>query len=139
MTPHLVWPFLVYAGAVLVVVAGMRGLSYILGQRHSERQTGEPYEGGIVPAASGPPRVSPLYYVVAMLFVVFDLEAVFFIAWSVALRRAGWTGFAGAVVFLVVLLAVLFYESRSGAFDFGLKGKDVLRRLEEIRREKGAP
>jgi NADH-quinone oxidoreductase subunit A len=74
-----------------------------------------------------------------MLFVVFDLEAVFLIAWSVALRRAGWTGFIGALVFLAVLLVVLIYEARSGAFDFGLKGKDVLRRLEEIRRKREAP
>ena len=138
MTPAF-WPILVYAGAVIVLVGGMLGLSYLLGQRHAERQTGEPYEGGIVPASQGPPRVSPLYYVVAMLFVVFDLEAVFLIAWSVALRRAGWPGFVGALVFLAVLLVVLLYEARSGAFDYGLKGKDVLRRLEEIRRKQEAP
>jgi NADH-quinone oxidoreductase subunit A len=133
---HLAWPFLVYAGLVLVIVAGMLVLSYVLGQRHREKQTGEPYESGIVPTGSARLRASPLYYVVAMLFVVFDLESVFFIAWAVALREAGWPGFFGALVFLALLAAVLIYEIRQGGFDYGLRGKDVLRKYREILRSR---
>jgi len=129
---HLAWPFLVYAGLVFVIVAGMFVLSYILGQRHRERQTGEPYESGILSTGSARLRVSPLYYVVAMLFVVFDLETVFFIAWAVSVREAGWPGFLGAAVFLAILVAVLVYEIRQGGFNYGLRGKDVLRKYREI-------
>ncbi len=130
--PQLLWPFLVYAAAVLVIVGGMVGLSFLLGQKHRERQTGQPYESGVVATGTARLRVPVLYYVVAMLFVVFDLEAVFLIAWAVALRESGWAGFAGALFFIAVLLAVLLYEIRQGGFDFGLKGKDVLKRYREI-------
>jgi NADH-quinone oxidoreductase subunit A len=122
------WPLLLYACAVLVIVGGMLGLSHLLGQRHREKETGEPYESGA--AATGTARLdfSPRYYVVAMLFVVFDLEAAFIVVWAVAIREAGWMGYAGLAVFVVVLLAVLAYEWRAGALDFALKGRDVLRR-----------
>ncbi len=135
----LIWPLVLYAGGVLVLVAGMLGLSYLLGQRHRERATAEPYESGVPATASARLLVAPRYYVVAMLFVVFDVETAFVVVWAVALRPAGWRGFWGALMFLAILLAVLAYEWRAGAFDFALKGKDVLRRLRERGRTEGAP
>ena len=135
----LLWPLAVYAAAVLVVVAGMIGISYVLGQRHRERATVEPYESGVPATASARLRVSPRYYVVAMLFVVFDVEAVFIIVWAVSLRETGWPGFLAALAFLAVLLAVLVYEARAGAFDFALKGRDVLRRMRKRDGAGGAP
>ncbi|MGB8959273.1 MAG: NADH-quinone oxidoreductase subunit A [Candidatus Aminicenantales bacterium] len=125
----LLWPLAVYAAAVLVVVAGMIGISYVLGQRHRERATVEPYESGVPATASARLRVSPRYYVVAMLFVVFDVEAVFIIVWAVSLRETGWPGFLAALAFLAVLMAVLVYEGRAGAFDFALRGRDIVRRM----------
>ena len=125
----LLWPLAVYAAAVLVVVAGMIGISYILGQRHRERATVEPYESGVPATASARLKFSPRYYVVAMLFVVFDVETVFIIVWAASLRETGWPGFFGALAFLAVRLAVLIYEGRAGAFDFALKGRDVLRQM----------
>jgi NADH-quinone oxidoreductase subunit A len=132
-------PLVVYAAGVLVVVGGMIGLSYILGERHRERATVEPYESGVPATASARSLFAPRFYVVAMLFVVFDVETAFLIVWAVALRPAGWRGFLGASVFLGVLLAVLAYEWRAGAFDFALKGRDVLRRLREKDRIGGRP
>jgi NADH-quinone oxidoreductase subunit A len=138
MTPPL-WPLVVYAAGVLIVVGGMLGLSYVLGQRHRERATVEPYESGVPATASARLLFAPRYYVVAMLFVVFDVETAFLVVWAVALRPAGWKGFFGALVFLGILLAVLAYEWRAGAFDFALKGRDVLRRMREQARSGGAP
>lgn len=135
----LLWPLAVYAAAVLVVVAGMIGISYVLGQRHRERATVEPYESGVPATASARLRVSPRYYVVAMLFVVFDVEAVFIVVWAVSLRETGWPGFLAALAFLAVLMAVLVYEGRAGAFDFALKGRDVLRRMRKRDGAGGAP
>ncbi|HSQ79195.1 MAG TPA: NADH-quinone oxidoreductase subunit A [Candidatus Bathyarchaeia archaeon] len=131
------WPFVLYAAGVLVVAGGMIGLSYFLGQRHRERATVEPYESGVPATASARLLFSPRYYVVAMLFVVFDVETAFLVVWAVALRPAGWRGFAGAFVFVAVLVAVLAYEWRAGAFDFALKGKDVLRELRRRARAEG--
>jgi len=135
----LLWPLAVYAAAVLAVVAGMIGISYVLGQRHRERATVEPYESGVPATASARLRVSPRYYVVAMLFVVFDVEAVFIVVWAVSLRETGWPGFLAALAFLAVLMAVLVYEGREGAFDFALKGRDVLRRMRKRDGAGGAP
>ncbi len=135
----LLWPLAVYAAAVLAVAAGMIGISYVLGQRHRERATVEPYESGVPATASARLRFSPRYYVVAMLFVVFDVETVFIIVWAVSLRETGWPGFLAALAFLAVLLAVLVYEGRAGAFDFALKGRDVLREMRKRSGAGGAP
>ena len=128
------WPLVVYAAAVFVVVGGMIGLSYVLGQRHKDKDTDAPYESGISATGSARLRFSPRFYVIAMLFVIFDVEAVFIIAWAVSLRRAGWGGYLAMLFFVGVLLSVLVYEIRSGAFDIALKGKDVLRKQREIAR-----
>jgi NADH-quinone oxidoreductase subunit A len=113
------WPFAVYLAAVIVMVAGMLLLSYFLGQRHQERATGEPYESGIVSTGSARLRFSAKFYLIAMLFVIFDLEAVFIFAWAVALRDLGWSGYLGALVFIGVLVAALVYEWKIGALDWG--------------------
>jgi len=112
------WPLLLYFALVLVVVIGMVGLSYILGQRHQERATNQPFESGILPTGSARLRIPAQFYLVSMLFVIFDLEAVFLVAWAIALRSVGWMGYVGALVFIGVLVAGLLYEWRMGALDW---------------------
>jgi len=114
-----IWPLIVYTGAVIVLVAGMMGVSYVLGQRHQERETGDPYEGGILSTGSARVRLSVKFYLVAMFFVIFDLEAVFLFAWAVAARELGWPGYIEALVFVGILVAALAYLWRSGALDWG--------------------
>lgn len=113
------WPIVVYFIAVLALVAGMLVLSHLLGQRHTERATGEPYESGIVSTGSARLRFSVKFYLVAMLFVIFDLEAAFIIAWAIAFRESGWTGYLGVLFFIAALVAALIYEWRLGALDWG--------------------
>lgn len=119
MPGNLLWPLVVYFALVIVIVAGMVGLSYILGERHKDRQTGEPYESGIVSTGSARMRFDARFYLVAMFFVIFDLESVFIFAWAVALREAGWAGYVEILVFIGVLVAVLIYLWRLGALDWG--------------------
>ncbi len=111
------WPLAVYFALAVLLVAGMIGVSYLLGQRHQEPQTGEPYEGGVVPAGSARIRFPARFYLVAMFFVVFDLEAVFIYAWAVAAREAGWMGYYEMLVFIGILGAALIYLWRTGALD----------------------
>ncbi len=113
------WPLAVYFGAVIVLVAGMLSLSYVLGQRHEERATGEAYESGIVSTGTARLRISAKFYLVAMFFVVFDLEAAFIFAWAVSVREVGWRGYIEALIFIVVLVATLVYLWREGALDWG--------------------
>jgi len=113
------WPMIVYFIAVLGLVASMLVLSYLLGQRHAERATTEPYESGIVSTGSARLRFSVKFYLVAILFVIFDLEVAFVIAWAIAFRELGWAGYLGVLFFIVVLVAALIYEWRLGALDWG--------------------
>lgn len=111
-------PFLIYFAAVLVVVVTMLGLSYILGQRVSRPSKDLPYESGIVSVGSAHFRISVHFYLPAILFIIFDLEVVFLFAWAVAVRESGWPGFIEICVFILILLAALFYLWRIGALDW---------------------
>lgn len=115
------WPLALYASLVVIVVGAMLGLSYVLGERHKDRATGDPYESGVVSTGSARVKLSVKYYLVAVFFVIFDLEAAFIFAWAVAFRTLGWAGYAEIIVFIVVLLVGLIYIWRNGAFDWSKK------------------
>ena len=112
------WPLAVYVVIVVMLVFAMLGLSFVLGQRHHNRATGTPYESGILSQGSARVRLSAKFYLVAMFFVIFDLEAVFIFAWAIAVRETGWIGYAEAMCFIAVLLATLVYLWRVGALDW---------------------
>jgi NADH-quinone oxidoreductase subunit A len=118
----------VYCGAVVVLVASMLALSHILGQRHMDRATSEPYESGIVSTGSARLRLSADFYLVAMFFVIFDLEAVFIFAWAIAFREVGWAGYTEILIFIGILIAALIYLWRQGALDWG-----TVRRITSLR------
>ena len=122
----ILWPLFLYGGIVLSLVAAMLGLSYVLGQRHKERATGEPYEGGILSTGHARLRFSSQFYMIAMLFVIFDVETVFIYSWAVAFRDLGWYGYFGVLIFVILLFIVLFYEWKNGMLDFGPDGKKIL-------------
>lgn len=114
----MTWPLALYFGFVVFLAIAVLSVSYLLGQRHDEPATGETYEGGIVAEGSARVRFSARYYLVAMFFVVFDLEGVFLFAWASAVRELGWLGYLEIVVFVGVLLASLAYLWRCGALDW---------------------
>ena len=133
MGSETLWPLGLYFLIALVVAGSMIGLSFVLGERHSDRATGQPYESGIVSTGSARVRLSVKFYIVAMLFVIFDLEAVFIFAYAVAYEEVGWPGYAGLVVFVAILVVALIYEYRMGALDW----EPVRLRLAKAGREKG--
>ena len=113
------WAFGVYFLLVLALVVAMLAGSYVLGQRHREPATDSPYESGIISEGSAHVRLSAKFYLVAMFFVVFDLEAAFIFAWAVAGRTLGWAGYFEILIFSGVLIAALVYLWRLGALDWG--------------------
>lgn len=119
----VLWPFVVFFIICLIVPTGMIILSHFLGQRHSEHATGSPYEAGILSEGSAEARFSIKFYLVAMFFVVFDLEAVFIFTWAVALREVGWAGYFEILFFVVILVLTLVYLWRLGALDWGPRTK----------------
>ncbi|MCG6943697.1 MAG: NADH-quinone oxidoreductase subunit A [Thiohalocapsa sp.] len=118
MTGENLYPLLIYVALVLLVIGGLIALSYVLGQRHQEPATGEPFESGIVHIGSGWLRIPVRFYLVAVLFVIFDLEAAFIFAWAVAARQTGWDGYIEILVFIGILAAALAYLWRVGALDW---------------------
>lgn len=132
VNPDGLLTFFVYAGVAVGLAGVILLLSFLLGQRHNDRLTEEVWESGLPATGSARIRFSSQFYLVAMFFVIFDLEAVFLIAWAVAFEQVGWIGFAGALLFILILVAVLIYEWRIGALDFGPDNKRILKAYEKI-------
>lgn len=108
--------------AALGLCAFMAGVSSLLGGRSHGVSKTIPFESGIVGVGDARQRFSVKFYLVAMLFVIFDIEAVFLFAWAVVIPETGWSGFWGAAVFILILLAGLLYDSRSGALEWAPEG-----------------
>ncbi len=115
------WPLAVFFFSAVLIVSAILALSFVLGQRHRERATAEPYESGVVSTGTARIRFDIKFYLVGMLFLLFDLEAVFLYAWAVSVREVGWQGYVEALIFIVVLAAALAYLWRVGALDWGKK------------------
>lgn len=120
-------PFIFYLGAVLILVAVMLTASYFLGERHSAKAKETPFESGVKPTGSARIHFPVHFYLIAMFFVIFDLEAIFLFIWSVSLRDTGWTGYLFILVFVAELAILLFYLWKTDALDFGPDGKKILK------------
>jgi NADH-quinone oxidoreductase subunit A len=103
----------------------MIGASYFLGQRHEDRDTRLPYESGVSSFGSAHLRVSAKFYLIALFFVIFDIEAMFIFAWAVSFRQLGWTGYFEILFFIGVLLLALLYLWQMGALDWGPEQKGI--------------
>ena len=117
------WAFTAFLIGVFGLCAFMLGASSLLGSRAWGRSKNEPFESGIVSTGSSRLRLSAKFYLVAMLFVIFDVEALFLFAWAVSVRESGWAGLIEATVFIAILLAGLVYLWRIGALDWAPTGR----------------
>ncbi len=113
----------VYFLFVIFLVTAMLVISYLLGEHHKGYAKNEPYEAGSMLITSARVRLSAKFYLVAVFFVIFDLESVFIITWAVAIRQLGWAGYAEILIFIGVLMAALIYLWRLGALDWGPKSR----------------
>ncbi len=114
-----------YVCAICLMVGIMLGGSWALGPRRRGMADQAPFESGILPLHGTNVRISSQFYLIAMFFVIFDLEMVFVLAWAIAVRPAGWAGYAGMLEFLAVLSAALAYLWRSGGLDWRTGSKSV--------------
>ena len=116
-TGAVYWPLWIYLAAVLTVIAGMLSLSYVLGQRSRNLSKSVPYESGIASTGSAHGRFYAGFFLMAIFFVIFDLEAVFVITWAIAAGELGWGGYGAVCVFIGALFASLIYLWREGALE----------------------
>jgi NADH-quinone oxidoreductase subunit A len=121
-----VWPLGLYAAVVIALVATMLVISWLLGQRHAEDATNDPYESGVASTGGARLRLSVGFYPVAVAFVVFDLEAVFLFSWAISTRDLGWAGYTEAMIFVGVLVCALVYLWRRHTLEWGHAGRLAL-------------
>ena len=127
MVESTLWPLVLYFSLVLILVIAILILSSLVGEKSSmSRATGEPFESGVVHIGSAQIPVSVEFYLVAMFFVIFDLETVFIFAWAVAFYELGVFGYLAISVFVLVLTIALIYEWKSGALEWGVKKRKGL-------------
>ncbi len=112
------FPLIVYSIISVGLIAGFIVLSSLLGQKRNDHATHDVYESGVLPVGSPNIKISVPFYLTAILFIIFDLEAVFLFAWAISIREAGWVGFIEVFIFISILVAGLVYLYRSGALEW---------------------
>ena len=111
-------PLLVFFLAAIVFAVGGVAASTLLGPRDPSATKGQPYECGIVPSETARRRLPVGFYLTAMLFIVFDVEAIFVYPWAVLLRSLGCQGLLEMGIFILVLAVALVYVWRKGALEW---------------------
>ncbi len=106
--------------AMLIVVATLIaaiaiGLGELLGPKRANKVKSEPYESGIAPIGPGTRRMPVRFYLIAVLFILFDIEIIFFLPWAVVFRQLGLFGLAEMGLFIVILLVGYIYAWKKGA------------------------
>jgi NADH-quinone oxidoreductase subunit A len=114
----LYFPVLVQALVAMALAAGLLTASFMLGKRVRNRVKDIPYESGITPTGDARHRFSVKFYLVAMLFILFDIEAIFLYPWVVVYRELKMFAFVEMLVFVIMTLSGFFYIWKKGALDW---------------------
>jgi len=111
-------PVLMLLGVSIINAVGMFVASQVLNPRRPTSEKDMPYESGMIPLGDTQARFSVKFYMVAISFIIFDLEAVFLLPWAVAMRTLGWEAFIAVLIFTAVLVVGLIYEWKKGGLDW---------------------
>jgi len=122
------FPVLIQILIAIAVAGGMIGLSALLGQRVHDSVKSTPYESGMQPVGNARERFSVKFYLVAMVFILFDIEAVFLYPWAVVYRQLRLFGFFEMLLFIVLVLCGYFYILKKGVLNWSV---DEIRRRAE--------
>src|SRR5215831_2400943 len=114
-------PILIMIGLAVGFAGGNIVLSQFLGPRRPSPEKEAPYECGMPAVGDARERQSVKFYLVAMIFLLFDIEVAFLYPWAMALRDLGWNGFVQVLLFVALLLTGYIYVWRKGALDWGEK------------------
>jgi NADH-quinone oxidoreductase subunit A len=111
--PILVLILLATALAILIVVLG-----HIFGPRRPSLRKSVPYESGMRPIGPGARRMPVRFYLIAVLFILFDIEIIFFLPWAVVFRKLGLFGLVEMFIFIIILLVGYIYAWKKGALEW---------------------
>ncbi len=111
-------PLFIHLAIALVLAFIVIGLGALFGPRRPTAKKSAPYESGMVPYGHGQRRISVRYYLVAVLFILFDVEIVFFVPWAVVLRKLGVAGLIEMLLFVFILMVGFVYAWKKGALEW---------------------
>ena len=111
-------PVLIFVLIVFGLLGAVVTLSFILGPDKPHRKKLAPYESGIIPDTPAVRRLSVRFYLTAMLFIIFDIEAVFFYPWAVLLKQLKWFGLIEMLIFIGILLIALAHIWKKGGLEW---------------------
>ncbi|HZL56675.1 MAG TPA: NADH-quinone oxidoreductase subunit A [Bryobacteraceae bacterium] len=142
-TPEQWFPVLLQAALAAIIAAALVALSYVIGHRVKNRVKDMPYECGIAPTGDARQRFSVKFYLVAMLFILFDIEAIFLYPWAVVYKQLKMFAFVEMLVFVIFIFAGFFFIWKKGVLDWAhterdaptpAVGSDLGGRLVEVKR-----
>jgi NADH-quinone oxidoreductase subunit A len=119
--PQTYFPVLVQVVIAMALAAGLIGASSLLGKRAKSPLKDTPYESGMAPVGSARERFSVKFYLVGMIFILFDIEAVFLYPWAVVYRELKLFAFAEMFIFVALILVGFFYVWKKGALDWSVE------------------
>jgi len=138
--PELYFPILLQAILGVAVAAGLVAMAFLLGKRKPNAIKDIPYECGVLPIGTAKERFSIKFYLVAMVFILFDIEAIFLYPWVVVYRDLKMFAFVEMLVFIILIMAGFFYIWKKGVLDWAQdewhyredvwKGKDIQKQEE---------
>ena len=111
-------PLLILFGVSVLNAVGIAVATHIINPRRPTPQKDMPYESGMIPLGDTRERFSVKFYMVAISFIVFDLETIFLIPWAVGMRELGWGAFGAMLLFVIVLTLGLVYEWKKGGLEW---------------------
>jgi NADH-quinone oxidoreductase subunit A len=112
------FPVVVQTVLAVLIAAALITISFALGKRVKDRVKNSPYECGMAPTGSARERFSVKFYLVAIVFILFDIEAVFLYPWAVVYRELKMFAFVEMLLFIVLILCGFFYVWKKGALDW---------------------
>ena len=111
-------PLLILLGLAVIVALVAIGLGYLFGPRRPTLKKSMPYESGMVPYGPGTRRMNVRYYLIAVLFILFDIEVVFMLPWAVSFRNLGVPGLVLILIFVIILEVAHLYAWKKGALEW---------------------
>jgi NADH-quinone oxidoreductase subunit A len=124
--PETWFPVLIQILIALAVASAMIGLSALLGRRVKDAVKSSPYESGMQPVGNARGRFSVKFYLVAMVFILFDIEAIFLYPWAVVFRQLKLFAFFEMLLFIALVLCGFFYIWKKGVLDWSLEDRRKL-------------
>ena len=121
------FPVLVQIVIAALVAAGLIGVSALLGKRAKSPQKDMPYESGMIPSGTARERFSVKFYMVAMVFILFDIEAIFLYPWAVVYRQLKLFGFFEMLLFIGLVVVGFFYIWKKGALSWSPEEMQAVR------------